>query len=175
MVFFPRSRIMSAFSGGPLDRVRQELDRWLETARTTSELALDAVGLTSDTRPITPAIDVLETETDLHIFADLPGVGVDGVDLALQGQVLLIKAHRSAPAVMTEATKPLVRERWALAFERSVTLPIAIDAESVRAVVRDGLLHVTLRKRPEIQARPIPVQRGNDSTPVDASPTPPIS
>lgn len=168
---------MSAFGtgGGPLDRVRQELDRWLETARTTSERAMDAVGLTSETRPSTPAIDVLETETDVHVFADLPGVGADGVDLALQGQVLLIKAHRSAPAVMTEATKPLMRERLALLFERSVTLPVAIDPESVRAVVRDGLLHVTLRKRPEIQARPIPVQRGGESSPADTSPTPPIS
>ncbi len=168
---------MSAFGngGGPLDRVRQELDRWLDTARTTGERALDAVGLTSETRPATPAVDVLETETDLHVFADLPGVAVDGVDLALQGQVLLIKAHRSAPAVMTEATKPVLRERHALLFERSVTLTAAIDPESVRAVVRDGLLHITLRKRPEIQARPIPVQRGGEYPPVDPSPTPPIS
>lgn len=168
---------MSAFGtgGGPLDRVRQELDRWLETARTTSERAMDAVGLTSDTRPATPAIDVLETESDVHVFADLPGVAVDGVDLALQGQVLLIKAHRSAPAVMTEATRPLLRERLALMFERSVTLPTVIDAESVRAVVRDGLLHVTLRKRPEVQARPIPVQRGGDAAANDPAPTPPIS
>ncbi len=168
---------MSAFGtgGGPLDRVRQELDRWLETARTTSERALDAVGLTSETRPATPAIDVLETETDVHVFADLPGVAVDGVDLALQGPLLLIKAHRSAPAVMTEATKPLLRERIALLYERSVPLPMPIDAESVRAVVRDGLLHVTLRKRPEIQARPIPVQRGGECATTDTSPTPPIS
>lgn len=168
---------MSAFGtgGSPLDRVRQELDRWLETARTTGERAMDAVGLTSETRPATPAIDVLETETDLHVFADLPGVAADGVDLALQGQVLLIKAHRSAPAVMTEATKPLLRERLALLFERSVTLVAAIDPESVRAVVRDGLLHVTLRKRPEVQARPIPVHRGNEATTPEPMPTPPIS
>ena len=166
---------MSAFGGGPLDRVRQELDRWLETARTTSERALDAVGLASETRPGVPAMDVLETEADVHVFVDLPGVAADGVDLALQGQVLLVKAHRQAPAVMTEATKPLVRERLTLAFERSVTVPVAIDAESVRAVVRDGLLHVTLRKRPEIQARPIPVQRGNEGAPADTSATPPIS
>lgn len=168
---------MSAFGNGgsPLDRVRQELDRWLETARTTGERAMDAVGLTSDTRPSTPAIDLLETEADLHVFVDLPGVPADGVDLALQGQVLLVKAHRPAPAIMTELTKPLIRERVTLAFERSVTLPIAIDAESVRAVVRDGLLHVTLRKRPEVQARPIPVHRGNESAPIDTSPTPPIS
>jgi HSP20 family protein len=168
---------MSAFGNGgsPLDRVRQELDRWLETARTTSERALDAVGLTSDTRPSTPAIDLLETEVDLHVFVDLPGVAVDGVDLALQGQVLLVKAHRQAPAIMTEATKPLIRERLTLAFERSVTLPVAIDAESVRAVVRDGLLHVILRKRPEVLARPIPVHRGNECAPIDTSPTPPIS
>lgn len=166
---------MSAMGNSPFDRVRNELDRWLETARATGERALDAVGLVSETRPSVPAIDVLETEPDLHVFVDLPGVTADGVDLALQGQVLLIKAHRQAPAVMTEATKPLVRERLTLAFERSVTLPLAVDTESVRAVVRDGLLHVTLRKRPDVLARPIPVQRGNECAPVDMSPTPPIS
>lgn len=153
----------SSSNSGAFDRVRQELDRWLDTARVTGERALDAVGLATDNRPMLPAIDVLENETDVHVIVDLPGVAADAVELALVGQMLKLNAQRPAPAVLTEATKIHGRERHTLQFERSIALPVAIDADSIRAVVRDGLLHITLHKRPDLQARPIPVHRATET------------
>jgi HSP20 family protein len=144
---------------GTFDRVRQEMDRWLETARVTGERALDAVGLASETRPLPPQCDVVETETDLHVLVDLPGVPADAVDLSLSGQALTVKARRLPPPLLGEGAKWHLRERLILSFERTLNLPAAIEPDSVRAVVRDGLLQIVLRKVPQPPSRTIPIQR----------------
>jgi HSP20 family protein len=148
---------------GPFDRVKQEMDRWLETARITGERALDAVGLASETRPLPPQSDLLETDTDLHLLVDLPGVPADGVDLTVAGQVLTLKARRTPSPLLGEGVKWQLRERLTLSYERTFHLPVPVDLDSVRAVVRDGLLHVILQKTPQVQSRPIPIQRGTET------------
>jgi HSP20 family protein len=154
-----------AGSARPFERLRQELDRWFDAARVAGERTLDAVGLASDTRPLTPQTDLLETETDLHVLVDLPGVTADGVDLSLSGPLLLLKALRLPSPLLTEGTKVHRRERITTTFELSIPLPAAVDPDSVRALVRDGVLHVTLKKTHFAQSRQIPIQRGDSMTP----------
>ncbi|MDX1967588.1 MAG: Hsp20/alpha crystallin family protein [Planctomycetaceae bacterium] len=149
-------------SSGTFDRLRLELDRWFEAARVAGERTLDAVGLASESRPMPPATDVIETETDVHLLVDLPGVSADAVDLSLTGQVLMLKAIRLPSPLLTDAATIHLRERLTTSFERAIPLPVQVDADSVRAVVRDGQLHVTLKKSHFAQARQIPIQRGGD-------------
>lgn len=151
-------------SGPGFDRLRQELDRWFEAARIAGERTLDAVGLASETRPLPPSTDVLETETDVHILVDLPGVGADGVDLSLSGQVLTLKAIRVPSPLLTEDSAIHLRERVTTSFERAFPIPAQVDPDSVRAVVRDGVLHVTLKKMQVSSSRQIPIQRGGSET-----------
>jgi HSP20 family protein len=153
-------------SAGPynpntFDRLRQELERWLETARVTGERALDAVGLASEARPLPPHVDLIETETDLHLLVDLPGVSADGVDLSITGQMLTLKAIRLPSPLLAEGSTVHLRERTTLQYERSIPLPLSVDTDNIRAVVRDGLLQVTLHKSPQSQPRPIPIHRGD--------------
>lgn len=151
------------------ERLRQELDRWMDAARIASERTLDAVGLASETRPLAPMVDLLETPTDLHVLVDLPGVSAEGVELSLAGQILLLKAIRLPSPLLTDASSVHLRERLATTFERTVPIPVPVDADSVRAIVRDGMLHVTLKKSHLAQARTIPIQRGTEP------PTPPTA
>lgn len=152
-------------NSGTFDRVRQELERWLETARVTSERALDAVGLAPETRPLPPHVDLIESETDLHLLVDLPGVSADAVDLSITGQMLLVKAIRLPSPLLADGATVHLHERTTLQFERSIPLPVIIEPEAIRAVVRDGLLHVTLHKSPKSQPRTIPIQRGDAPAP----------
>lgn len=145
------------------DRLRQELDRWFEAARIAGERTLDAVGLASDTRPLPPATDIIETETDIHVHVDLPGVGADGVELALSGQVLTLKAIRIPSPLLTEDSAVHLRERITTTFERTLPIPAQVDPDSVRAVVRDGVLHVTMKKVHTSASRQIPIQRSGES------------
>jgi HSP20 family protein len=151
----------SAPNTGAFDRVKQELDRWLETARVTGERALDAVGLASETRPLPPHADLVETETDLHILVDLPGVTADAVELSITGPVLTLKAIRLPSPLLAEGSTVHLRERTTLQYERTFALPTVVEPDNVRAVVKDGLLHVTLHKSPQAQSRTIPIQRGD--------------
>lgn len=150
-------------SSGGFERLKQELDRWFEAARVAGERTLDAVGLASETRPVPPLCDVVETESDVHLLIDLPGVTADGVDLSMTGQMLQLKAIRLPSPLLTDAANVHLRERLTTTFERTIPLPVPFDADAVRAVVRDGLLHITLKKSQLAQARQIPITRGGDT------------
>jgi HSP20 family protein len=160
------------FGGNPLERVQQEFTRWVDAARITGERAMDAVGLASDQRPLPPPCDLLETETDLHLVVDLPGVAVDNVTLSLTGQVLTLGANRPSLPFGEADARFHLRERIAVQFERDVALPVPIDPDGIRAVVRDGMLHVTMRKDRQLQSRPIPVQRGTADASASGPTTP---
>lgn len=148
----------------PMDRVRQEMERWLEVARTTGERALETLGLTQSGRPAIPAIDVVELESEIVVLADLPGVAAEFVQLSLVGNMLVIKASRQGQDV-PESARRHIFERTATQFERPIPLPAPVDPEDIRAETRDGLLTVTLRKSVASVGRSIPVVRAGNSKP----------
>lgn len=139
----------------PMDRVRHEMERWLEVARTTGERALESLGLLGAGKPSSPAVDLLELEPEIVVLVDLPGVAAEAVQLSLVGNMLTVKASRK----MVHGDRVTVRhlsERTAQ-FERSIPLPVAADLEDIKAETRDGLLTITIRKTPAPQGRSIPV------------------
>lgn len=142
----------------PLDRVRQEMERWLEMARTTGERALETLGVVSAGRPLVPAIDVIEQDSEIIVLADLPGVSAEHVYLSLVGNMLTIKATRCSYEI-SESARRHVSERTATQFERAIPLPATVELEGVRAETRDGLLTVTLQKPAAVAGRSIPVTR----------------
>ena len=151
----------------PLDRVRHEMERWLDVARTTGERALETLGLVNSSRPALPAIDVVELESEVVVLVDLPGVSAESVQLSLVGNMLTVKASRNGMD-LPEKTRRHVFERTSTCFERSFPLPAAVEVDDVRAETRDGVLTVTLRKSAAPPSRSIPVARaGGGSKPVD--------
>lgn len=143
----------------PLDRVRNEMERWLEVARSTGERALETLGLGQAGKPQMPAIDVVELDAEIVILVDLPGISAEHVNLSLVGNMLTVKAARIS--ALPEGARRHVVERTALQFERSVPLPAAVDLEGIRAETRDGVLTVSLRKAVPSPARSIPVVRAS--------------
>ena len=151
----------------PLDRVRHEMERWLDVARTTGERAMETLGLVNTGRPSIPAIDVVELESEVVVLVDLPGVAAESVQLSLVGNMLTVKASRSGMD-FPETTRRHVFERTSTSLERAVPLPAAVDPDDVRAETRDGVLTVTLHKSVASTTRSIPVARAaGGSRPVD--------
>src|SRR4030095_2764945 len=87
-----------------------------------------------------PAVDVFETKDDLMVRAELPGMTEKDVELSITGDVMTIKGERSGG-------------RWYGKCERSLTLPIPIQAEKVKATYRDGVLTIQLPKAEEVKPR----------------------
>lgn len=146
----------------PLDRVRHEMERWLEVARSTGERALETLGLSAPGRPSTPPIDVVELSTEIVVFVDLPGVSAECVHLSLTGNMLTVKASRCGMD-FPEGIQRHVFERTSTQFERAIPLPAAVDPDNIRAETRDGLLTVTLHKATASHGRSIPVTRASGS------------
>ena len=145
----------------PLDRVRNEMDRWIDAAKSTGERALETLGLLGSSRPSMPAIDIIELAEDVVVLIDLPGVSAEAVELALTGNMLTVKATRAGHSFPESATPRLhLTERANVRFERAIPLPVAVNADAIRAETRDGLLTVSLPKAITAPSRTIPVVRG---------------
>ena len=144
----------------PVERMRQEVDRWLEAFRSTGERTLETLGLAGLNRPATPPVDVIELPEEILVQVDLPGISAETVELSLVGNMLTVAATRVAPPFSSDAQFHL-HERPIGRYQRSIPLPTAVNDDAIRAETKDGLLTVTLRKAVASIGRSIPVSRGN--------------
>ena len=98
---------------------------------------------------------VWEDSDSYHVEMDVPGVLRENVDLTYEKGTLRITTERSAP---NEQRSGLVDERRYGKVTRTVTLPESIDPDSILAVLNDGVLHVTVAKKPEAQPKRIEIK-----------------
>lgn len=145
---------MTAYNSGtgPFDRVRQEFDRWFETAKATVNGPSTLLAWREKDVPDCRHWISGKPITNCICWSICRGSGQYGVELALLGPTLQLKARRQLPVIAVEGAKQHLRERQQSGYERTLTLPTSVDPDSVRAVACDGLLYVTLKKRPDLQA-----------------------
>ncbi len=98
---------------------------------------------------ITPALDVKETEKELVVKADLPGIDEKDVQLTLQDGVLSIRGEKKNERKDERENYHLVERNYG-SFQRSIRLPGTVDEDKVEARFDKGVLTITLPKRPEM-------------------------
>ncbi|MGH6905472.1 MAG: Hsp20/alpha crystallin family protein [Geminicoccaceae bacterium] len=99
-----------------------------------------------------PSIDVSETESELRIEADLPGVEEKDVDVTVSDNVLTIKGEKKAEKEEKNKDFHLVERSYG-SFSRSLTLPFAADPSKAKATFKNGVLSISLPKPPEVKAK----------------------
>jgi HSP20 family protein len=104
------------------------------------------------TSAMAPSIDVIETDSELRIDADLPGVEGKDVDVAISDNVLTIKGEKKAEKEEKKKDFHLVERSYG-SFSRSLTLPFAADPAQAKATFKNGVLSITLPKPPEVKAK----------------------
>ena len=109
------------------------------------------------------AVDVHEDNDHFYVEAELPGFAKDDVDITLEEGVLTIRAEQKVESKQggTERTPLHIERRWSR-FERSFTLPTAVNENSVRASLDNGMLTITLDKREETKPRKIQISAGGE-------------
>ncbi len=108
-------------------------------------------------RPWTPSVDVLETENEILLKADLPGVEMKDIDIRMEGGTLTLKGERRFEE--EEQGKGYHRiERGYGNFVRCFSLPESVDAEKVNADYKDGVLTISLPKKEIAKPRSVKVQ-----------------
>jgi HSP20 family protein len=103
------------------------------------------------------AFEVKETK-DAYVFkADLPGMKEQDVDVQLNADRLTIQGRREAEA-SEESSTWYAYERSYGSFSRAFTLPSGIDAEHIKAELKDGVLTVLVPKTAEAQPKKIAIR-----------------
>jgi HSP20 family protein len=103
-----------------------------------------------------PRVDITETDDDIVIVAELPGVTKDDVKLTVQEGVLTIRGEKKASKEVDEDSYHRC-ERVYGSFSRSFTLPRTVASDKVKATFKDGLLKVSLPKAEEVKPKEIDI------------------
>lgn len=101
-----------------------------------------------------PQFDVKETKDHFVLEADLPGFKEEDIDVSITGKHLTITGKREAENKQ-ESDNYFVTERSYGQFSRSFTLPDTANVEQAQVGLKQGVLHLTLPKRPESQTKKI--------------------
>jgi HSP20 family protein len=103
-----------------------------------------------------PAVDMYETKDALVVAAELPGLVEKDIHLSIVGDVLNVRGERHWNQEVKQENY-YRGERWYGKFERSLPLPMPVQADKVTATYRDGVLTITLPKVEEIRPKEIKI------------------
>ena len=93
-----------------------------------------------------PRVEIGETDNEVKLVAELPGMEEKDIELTLNEGLLTLKGEKKA-----ESGDAVYSERWQGQFERTVQLGPDVDPDKIKAEFKNGVLTVTVGKRPEAQ------------------------
>ena len=106
-----------------------------------------------------PALNVGSTPQSVEIYAYVPGVEPGAIEVNLERGVLTISGERSSGLEGLGDKDTLhIEERYAGKFRRVVTLSDDLDPDTVEARCKDGLLHISIRRKAAAQPRRVTIQ-----------------
>ena len=104
-----------------------------------------------------PTMDVAETDKDIEITAELPGLEEKDVQINVSDNVLTIRGEKKAEKEQKEKNYRMVERSYG-AFERSLELPEGVNADSIKATIDKGVLKVVVPKPAPAQVKKIEVK-----------------
>lgn len=140
----------------PLARLRDEMDDifdrfWRDPWSTNLvDMAMPRSGFSLRT-------NLAETDDELTITAELPGVDPKDVDISVSGNTLQIRGEKKEEKQDRKKAYHYVERSYG-SFQRSIALPSSVDPDKVDASYRNGILTVTLQKRPDAKPKRIAVK-----------------
>lgn len=106
-----------------------------------------------------PPVDIVERGEDLLLFADLPGVALDDIDVSVENRTLTLTGERRDLAEVKDGTV-FRNERPNGRFTRTFALPATVDVARISAEHKDGVLRVLLPKAEAARPRRIEIRHG---------------
>ena len=105
-----------------------------------------------------PQVDVTETDKEIKVCAEIPGVDAKDVDVSVEDGTLTIKGEKKYEREENEKGQYRMERSYG-SFERSIPLPAEVDESKAKAEFKNGVLRLRLPKRPGAQScrKKIPV------------------
>jgi len=132
----------------PFAEMRAEMDRVFDAFLGRGFGRFNAPSRAEWSEELAPSIDVRETDTDLIVEAELPGMNEKDVSVTLSNGVLTLKGEKKSEREEKEEDYHLMERSYG-SFQRSFRLADTIDPDKVTAAFDKGVLKITLGKRPE--------------------------
>jgi HSP20 family protein len=137
----------------PLADLDADLNSGLRLFQDTVSRLLDQ----PSTRPWAPSVDIFETENELLLKADLPGLDMKDIEIQLENGTLALRGERKFEVDQKEGGYHRVERSYGT-FARYFTLPDTLDPEHVKADYKNGVLTVKLPKKELAKPRQIKVE-----------------
>jgi HSP20 family protein len=137
-----------------LDALRHEMDRMFEGFEGDWSWGLPL--LSGATLAAWPRMHMEDSGDALRVYAEIPGMRAQDVHITLERDTLTLRGERNEE--LPEGYAVRRKERGALRFARSLTLPVRVDADAVTATMRNGVLELCLPKSAEERPRSIAVK-----------------
>ena len=134
-----RAPVVRGDNGNPLMALQQEMNRLFEDFWR----GLDWPGGGMNRALGWPSVEISETEKELKVQAELPGVEEKDVEVLLNNGVLTIRGEKKSES---EDKGRRLSERYYGRFERDISLPVEVQDHKVSATFNKGVLTVTLPK-----------------------------
>jgi HSP20 family protein len=142
-------RNLERAASNPFTALQQEIDRLFEGfSRNLSGFPM---------REMMPKMDVSETEKEIEITAELPGLEEKDIQLNVADNVLTIRGEKKNEREEKEKDYHLVERSYG-SFTRAVQLPDGVNADGIKAVMSKGVLKVTVPKPAPAQTKKINIQ-----------------
>lgn len=117
----------------------------------------DRFGLSEGMRVFSPKVDISETEKEIKVRAEIPGINPDDVSIEVTEDALSITG--TIEKSNEEKDENYYRmERSSGRFSREFMLPAKIDADNVNAEAKNGVITITLDKQPSEQKRKVEIK-----------------
>lgn len=134
------------------DRFSRLFDQAFSDYRPTFESGEDV-----SSRNWLPAVDISETDEALLLYAELPGMTKEDVDITLENNLLSIRGERKFEKDVKKENFHRI-ERTFGSFARSFTLPSNVRSDEVKASFADGVLQIEIPKAEEAKPRKIAIK-----------------
>jgi len=139
---------------GELARMRKEMDRLFENFFSTRPRR---TGLLEGTWQ--PSVDVSETDDEIIVKAELPGLTHDDINISLTDNVLTIKGEKKQEKEDKGENYHRVERSYGN-FQRTFTLPSSVQSENTKATFKDGILTINIPKTEEAKPKEIKINVG---------------
>lgn len=117
----------------------------------------------SNIRPVArgsfPAINLGSTPNSVEVYAFVPGVDAKSLDIQIDKNLLTLQGERVLQLPKEDSKLTVyAQERFSGKFKRVITLPDDVDVSKVSATYKEGVLHISIQRREETQAKRIEIQ-----------------
>ncbi len=142
-----------ARADNPFFSLQREIDRLFDDFTR----GFPSLGTLGDGMKMLPTMDVSETDKEIEITAELPGLEEKDVQVNLADNVLTIRGEKKAEKEEKDTNYRLVERSYG-AFERSLELPSNVDVDAIKATIDKGVLKVVVPKPAPAQSKKVEVK-----------------